>query len=43
MAGQLSALFPTDAKRYKEIAQDAVKHAAAERASFAARPVGLLW
>ena len=43
VAGQLAALFPTDAKRYRQIAADAVKHAEAERAISAARPVGLLW
>lgn len=43
VADQLAGLFPTDAKRYKDIAADALEHALAERASFAARPVGLLW
>lgn len=43
VADQLAGLFPTDAKRYRQIATDAVKHAEAERAVSAARPVGLLW
>lgn len=43
VAGQLAELFPTDAKRYRQIAADAARHAEVERANYAARPVGLLW
>jgi len=43
IAGQLGRLFPTDAERYTDIAADAYAHAEVERASFAARPAGLLW
>lgn len=43
IAERLGRLFPNDARRYVAIAKDALAHAQAERASFAARPIGLLW
>ncbi len=43
IAGQLAGLYPNDAKRYRDIANDALAHAELERATFAARPAGLLW
>ncbi len=43
IAEQLASLYPNDAARYKDIAEDAAAHAELERAVFAARPAGLLW
>lgn len=43
IAKQLGQLFPNDAERYIGIAADALAHATLERASYAARPAGLLW
>ncbi len=43
VAGDLSKLFPEHAGRYQELARTAVAHAELERATFAARPAGLLW
>lgn len=43
IAVYLGMLFPTDAERYRSIADDALAHAESERATFAARPPGLLW
>jgi hypothetical protein len=39
----MARLFPTDKGRYEKIAREAMEHAEVERASFAARPTGLLW
>lgn len=39
----MARLFPTDEARYQKIASEAAEHAEVERASFAARPTGLLW
>lgn len=39
----MARLFPTDKERYERIAAEAMEHAEVERASFAARPAGLLW
>lgn len=43
IAESLGRLFPNDAPRYADIAKDAAEHAASERATYAARPAGLLW
>lgn len=40
---QLSALFPTDEKRYKQIARSAAAHAQDERSRYTARTPGKLW
>ncbi len=40
---QLSQLFPTDEKRYKQIARSAASHAAEERSKYTARALGKLW
>lgn len=42
-AVDLAELFPEDASRYGELARAAMSHAELERATFAARPAGLLW
>jgi O-antigen ligase len=43
VAALMARLFPTDKGRYEKIAEEAAEHAEVERASFAARPTGLLW
>jgi hypothetical protein len=40
---ELSILFPTDEKRYKQIAQHANAHAQEERSKLTARAPGILW
>lgn len=40
---RLRMLYPEHAARYDELVSQAIEHAAVERATYAARPPGLLW
>lgn len=43
VARSLSQLFPTDERRYKQIARRAADHAREERETFSAQATGMLW